>query len=106
MGKRPGAGPTETRSSRNWWLIALFGAVAIAGVVAWRALAPTPGAATGTPELSSAKAGRLAGITLEGEPGIGKTRLLLAAQGAAWGAGDAPVRFFLSFRLNKGTSHG
>src|SRR5207247_7558103 len=30
-------------------------------------------------ELASAKAGRLVGITLEGEPGIGKTRLLLAA---------------------------
>lgn len=30
-------------------------------------------------ELSSAKAGHLVGLTLEGEPGIGKTRLLLEA---------------------------
>ena len=30
-------------------------------------------------ELASAKAGRLAALTLEGEPGIGKTRVLLAA---------------------------
>src|SRR6266542_3899579 len=30
-------------------------------------------------ELASAESGRLAAITLEGEPGIGKTRLLLAA---------------------------
>ena len=30
-------------------------------------------------ELSSARLGRLTGLTLEGEPGIGKTRLLVAA---------------------------
>jgi DNA-binding CsgD family transcriptional regulator len=30
-------------------------------------------------ELSAARAGRLVGVSLEGEPGIGKTRLLLAA---------------------------
>ena len=30
-------------------------------------------------ELTTARSGRLVGITLEGEPGIGKTRLLLAA---------------------------
>jgi tetratricopeptide (TPR) repeat protein len=30
-------------------------------------------------ELAAARSGRLVGITLEGEPGIGKTRLLLAA---------------------------
>jgi DNA-binding CsgD family transcriptional regulator len=30
-------------------------------------------------ELATARAGRLAGLTVEGEPGIGKTRLLLAA---------------------------
>jgi DNA-binding NarL/FixJ family response regulator len=30
-------------------------------------------------ELSSAQQGRLSGVTVEGEPGIGKTRLLLAA---------------------------
>jgi tetratricopeptide (TPR) repeat protein/DNA-binding CsgD family transcriptional regulator len=30
-------------------------------------------------ELATARSGRLVGITLEGEPGIGKTRLLLAA---------------------------
>ncbi len=30
-------------------------------------------------EIASARAGRLVGLTLEGEPGIGKTRLLLAA---------------------------
>jgi tetratricopeptide (TPR) repeat protein/DNA-binding CsgD family transcriptional regulator len=40
-----------------------------------------------TQELATARAGRLAGLTLEGEPGIGKTRLLLAAaqQAAAEG---------------------
>ena len=32
-----------------------------------------------TQELATAKAGRLAALTVEGEPGIGKTRLLLAA---------------------------
>ncbi len=34
-------------------------------------------------ELASARSGRLAAITLEGEPGIGKTRLILAASEAA-----------------------
>ena len=34
-------------------------------------------------ELASARNGRLAAITLEGEPGIGKTRLILAASEAA-----------------------
>jgi AAA ATPase-like protein/regulatory LuxR family protein len=38
-------------------------------------------------ELASAKTGRLAALTLEGEPGIGKTRLLLAA-GEMASAGD------------------
>ncbi len=32
-----------------------------------------------TQEMASARAGRLAALTVEGEPGIGKTRLLLAA---------------------------
>src|SRR3954451_4958847 len=32
-----------------------------------------------TQEMATAKAGRLAALTVEGEPGIGKTRLLLAA---------------------------
>src|SRR5687767_15080856 len=30
-------------------------------------------------ELASARGGRLSAVTVEGEPGIGKTRLLLAA---------------------------
>jgi DNA-binding NarL/FixJ family response regulator len=34
-------------------------------------------------ELKSASAGRLSGVTVEGEPGIGKTRLLLSASQAA-----------------------
>lgn len=34
-------------------------------------------------ELDTARSGKLAGITVEGEPGIGKTRLLLAASGLA-----------------------
>ena len=34
-------------------------------------------------ELASARAGRLTALTLEGEPGIGKTRLLVAAAEAA-----------------------
>lgn len=34
-------------------------------------------------ELASARSGRLAALTLEGEPGIGKTRLILAASEAA-----------------------
>jgi hypothetical protein len=38
-------------------------------------------------ELASAKAGRLAVVTLEGEPGIGKTRLLLAASEVATAEG-------------------
>ena len=32
-----------------------------------------------TQEMATARAGRLAALTVEGEPGIGKTRLLLAA---------------------------
>src|SRR5262249_7646010 len=51
------------------------------------AVHPAPGAAVAGPpgllaieqELATARSGRLVGITLEGEPGIGKTRLLLAA---------------------------
>jgi DNA-binding CsgD family transcriptional regulator/tetratricopeptide (TPR) repeat protein len=42
-------------------------------------------------ELASAGAGRLAGLTLEGEPGIGKTRLLLAAGEMASAAGFTTV---------------
>src|SRR5438093_2507978 len=38
-------------------------------------------------ELAVAQGGRLAGITVEGEPGIGKTRLLLAAAELAIGRG-------------------
>ena len=38
-------------------------------------------------ELTSAKTGRLTALTLEGEPGIGKTRLLLAAAGLALATG-------------------
>jgi len=40
---------------------------------------PTELAAIGQ-EIASARTGRLVGLTLEGEPGIGKTRLLLAAR--------------------------
>ena len=51
----------------------------------------TAGAVIGRPveldaigqELKSAASGRLSGVTVEGEPGIGKTRLLLAAAEAA-----------------------
>src|ERR687891_2219725 len=42
-------------------------------------------------ELASAKAGHLAALTLEGEPGVGKTRLLLAAAELAAAEGFAPV---------------
>jgi DNA-binding CsgD family transcriptional regulator len=42
-------------------------------------------------ELASAKAGRLTAITLEGEPGIGKTRLLLAAAELAADEGFVPL---------------
>ena len=40
--------------------------------------------------IGIAEGGRLSALTVEGEPGIGKTRLLLAA------AGDAPARGFLA----------
>src|SRR5687768_5026498 len=42
-------------------------------------------------ELASARAGRLAALTLEGEPGIGKTRLLLAAAEMASVAGFTTI---------------
>jgi tetratricopeptide (TPR) repeat protein/DNA-binding CsgD family transcriptional regulator len=42
-------------------------------------------------ELSSARAGRLVGLTVEGEPGIGKTRLLLAASELATEAGFTTI---------------
>ncbi len=42
-------------------------------------------------ELTSAQTGRLAVLTLEGEPGIGKTRLLLAAAELASGAGFTTI---------------
>jgi DNA-binding NarL/FixJ family response regulator len=42
-------------------------------------------------ELASAKSGRLTALTLEGEPGIGKTRLLLAAAELAAAEGFTPV---------------
>src|SRR5437016_1641519 len=38
-------------------------------------------------EIASAKTGRLVGLALEGEPGIGKTRLLMAAREMAEQAG-------------------
>jgi DNA-binding CsgD family transcriptional regulator/tetratricopeptide (TPR) repeat protein len=42
-------------------------------------------------ELASAAIGRLAGLTLEGEPGIGKTRLLLAAGETAVASGFTTI---------------
>jgi len=42
-------------------------------------------------ELGVARGGRLAGVTVEGEPGIGKTRLLLAASELAVAEGFATV---------------
>jgi DNA-binding NarL/FixJ family response regulator len=59
----------------------------------------TTGAVVGRPveleaiqqELASARSGRLAAVTLEGEPGIGKTRLLLAATEAAAAQGFTTV---------------
>jgi DNA-binding NarL/FixJ family response regulator len=42
-------------------------------------------------ELSAASSGRLSGVTVEGEPGIGKTRLLLAAAEAATGQGFTTI---------------
>ena len=42
-------------------------------------------------ELASAKSGRLAALTLEGEPGIGKTRLLVAAGEMAAAAGFTTI---------------
>ncbi len=42
-------------------------------------------------ELASARAGRLTALTLEGEPGIGKTRLLVAAAEAAAAEGFMPL---------------
>ena len=42
-------------------------------------------------ELASATAGHLAGLTFEGEPGIGKTRLLLAAGEMASAAGFTTI---------------
>src|SRR5206468_6963956 len=42
-------------------------------------------------ELASAATGRLAGLAVEGEPGIGKTRLLLAAAEMASAAGFTTI---------------
>ena len=42
-------------------------------------------------ELASARAGRLTALTLEGEPGIGKTRLLVAAAEVAAAEGFTPL---------------
>jgi tetratricopeptide (TPR) repeat protein/DNA-binding CsgD family transcriptional regulator len=42
-------------------------------------------------ELGAARAGRLASLTVEGEPGIGKTRLLLAASELAIAAGFTTI---------------
>ena len=42
-------------------------------------------------EIASARTGRLVGLTLEGEPGIGKTRLLLAAREQAEQAGFTTI---------------
>ena len=42
-------------------------------------------------ELASARAGRLTALTLEGEPGIGKTRVLLAAAELAAAEGFTPL---------------
>jgi MoxR-like ATPase len=42
-------------------------------------------------ELTAAKAGRLTALALEGEPGIGKTRLLLAAAELAAAEGFRPL---------------
>ena len=42
-------------------------------------------------ELTAAKSGRLTALTLEGEPGIGKTRLLLAAAELAEAEGFTPL---------------
>ena len=42
-------------------------------------------------ELAAARAGRLTALTLEGEPGIGKTRLLVAAAELAAAEGFMPV---------------
>ncbi len=42
-------------------------------------------------ELTSVKAGRFAALTLEGEPGIGKTRLLLAAGEMAMASGFTTI---------------
>jgi DNA-binding CsgD family transcriptional regulator len=42
-------------------------------------------------ELASAESGRLAALTVEGEPGIGKTRLLLAAAEIAAARGFVPI---------------
>ena len=59
----------------------------------------SPGALVGRPaettaleqELAAAASGRLVGVTLEGEPGIGKTRLLLAAGEAAAAKGFTTI---------------
>lgn len=42
-------------------------------------------------ELAVARSGRLAALTLEGEPGIGKTRLLVAASEAANASGFTTI---------------
>jgi DNA-binding CsgD family transcriptional regulator/tetratricopeptide (TPR) repeat protein len=42
-------------------------------------------------ELAVAEAGRLAALTIEGEPGIGKTRLLVSAEEASRARGFAPL---------------
>ena len=42
-------------------------------------------------EIASARAGRLAALTLEGEPGIGKTRLLVETAGVAAAEGFTPL---------------
>src|SRR5439155_7068091 len=66
-------------------------------------------------ELASAQQGRLSGVTVEGEPGIGKTRLLMAAAeiGSALGfttiavAADEEIRGpFLLARSIVGSSEG
>src|SRR5438874_2540613 len=42
-------------------------------------------------ELATAASGRMAAVTVEGEPGIGKTRLLLAASEIATAQGSTSV---------------
>ncbi len=87
--------PKETHTAEDTALTPLFQPFSPLALQVRRAT----GAVVGRPvelaaieqELDSARQGRLSAITLEGEPGIGKTRLLLAASELASAAGFVSI---------------